>query len=259
MPADHPFVDAYADELHAAAVRLQARAAAPRRRPVLVPVAAAVAGVALVVGTLLGGLRPHAADASVRVQVEEGRVIVTLVDLEHRPEEIEAAVRAAGLDVSVVAVPVGPSEVGRFVGEVASDLPAELRVVDGGRSTFAGFSLPTWWRGSLHLEVGRPARAGETYAAFSDALAPGEPLACTGLLGRPAAQAVPPIAARGLHAAFLASALGGSPRRIAAADLHAAGVDAWVVVAASATAADHVVIEIAPPPTGGPPPGSVPC
>lgn len=247
MSSDRPFVEALGDELYAAAVRQTSPAgrARRRRRRLLVPAGAITIGATFIAGILLMVARPNTAQADVRIERADGRVTVTLVDLEHRPRHIEQRVRAAGLDVSVTDVPVGPSEVGRFVGNVTTDLPRELRVIEGGPATFAGFSIPARWSGSLELQVGRPARAGEPYAAFSNAFARGEPLACTPLIGRPAAQSLAVLAARHLWGSFLAiSTDPGDTRPVAVDDLRSSGLDDWVIVAADATSASHVLIRI---------------
>ncbi|MDP1820458.1 MAG: hypothetical protein Q8K58_11305 [Acidimicrobiales bacterium] len=241
-----PFVDALGDELRAAATRRVAAVANGRRRR------AGRAGALLASGALgaivlLGLVHPPPAKADVRVEHLGGRVHVTLVDVEQRAERIEAELREAGLDVSVVAVPVGPSAVGRFVGHVADRLPPELTMVDGGRSTFAGFSVPEGWAGQLDLQVGRVARAGETYAAFSDALAPGEPLQCTQVLGRPAVEVGAEIQRRALEPAFLA--VGDGPAlRVDAANLRGSGRARWFVTGVDAISPQDLLVRIGPEP-----------
>jgi hypothetical protein len=227
------------DELVRAAVRQHRRRAARPR------IAAAVGAIALAtVGGLLAVARPSPALADVRVERTGGRVVVTLVDLEHDAHRIEARLRAAGLDVSVTAVPAGPSQVGRFVGdEPSGEVPGEVRTVGAGRTTFAGFSLPVGWRGSLDLHVGRPARGDEPYAAFADALAPGEPLGCRPLVGRTAGEVAELLAATQLDVAF-AAADGAATGLLSPAALAGSGRAGWVVVGADATSRHRVVIRI---------------
>jgi len=247
MSAPRTFVDALGDELYAAAVRRSSPRAVARRqrRRLLAPLGTAAAVVAVVAGSLLVVARPDTAQASLRVEIADGRLVVTLVDLVQRPEDIQEELAEAGLDVSVVAVPVGPSAVGRFVGEVATELPAELHITDGGRSTFSGFSLPLGWSGSLELYVGRTARTGESYAAASDAFAPGEPLACSEVSGRPATLVLALAEERGLTLSFLALLPGDAGWQPVSTNDVAAGPFAdWVVVAATATSADHVLVRI---------------
>jgi hypothetical protein len=169
------------------------RAAARRRsrsRSLVLTIGALVASAALLV---VSGPGPALAD--VQVEVQGGRLLVRLVDLEHRPEHIEGVLRGLGLDASVVDAPVGPSQVGRFVGTLDdSDLATDLRRLGAAKATFQGFSVPVGWTGRLDLRVGRPAGPGESYAVFSDALAPGEPLACRPLLGRPADEVLGAVA-----------------------------------------------------------------
>ena len=51
--------------------------------------------------------------------------------------------------------------------------------------SFDGFRIPVDYDGQLTLRLGRPARAGETWAVGSIATSSGEPLACAPLLGAP--------------------------------------------------------------------------
>ncbi len=176
-----PFEQALRDELMAAARR------PPRRRAPRAALAAvaAVVALAVVIGSSLTR-DPTPAGADVEVTHENGRVILRLTDLANTPEEIEAALDPEGFDIRVTAVPVGPSNVGRFVGQVATDadlVDLDFIRVDG--VTYLGFSLPEQWDGSLTLLLGRRAGAGEGYATASNAFAPGEPLACSGALGDP--------------------------------------------------------------------------
>lgn len=179
--------DALRAELMRAATR-QVNGRQRRRRIVRGGVMAALTG--LVVGSTVLGGTPDRAEADVTIRYSRERVTVTLEDLEHRPGVIEGAIREAGLDVSVRAVPVGPSRVGRFVGTVqAGSAPGEIRAVGSRPGDYLGFSVPRNWDGSLELLVGRPAKAGEMYFTVSDATQPGESLACSDVVGRLATRA----------------------------------------------------------------------
>lgn len=176
------FEDRLRDELMAATAR-------PRRRNSRI-VVVSVASAALALTALMTSLDTAAAD--VEITHQDGRVVVRLTDFANTPEEIEAATEAAGLDIKVDAVPTGPSSVGRFVGQEATSADFEnLERIDADGVTFVAFSLPEDWDGSLTLLLGRPAKAGEPYVAFTSAYAPGEPLACTGTLGRPLSELSP--------------------------------------------------------------------
>lgn len=52
--------------------------------------------------------------------------------------------------------------------------------------------------GTATVSVGRPARRGEQYKSLTDAFLPGEALHCSGLLGAPAAAALPILKKLGL-------------------------------------------------------------
>lgn len=203
--------------------------AAARRRQRGRPVLLGFGVVALAVASLLA-TSPAPARADVHVERRGDRLIVSLTDLEHRPEHIEGVLRGLGLDATVVAAPVGPSQVGRFVGtEDDAGLAPEVRRVGAGPASFAGFSVPLGWRGHLALQVGRPAGPGEPYAIFSDALAPGEPLACRALLGLPVAPVLDLLAGLDLDV-LVRHDPGGA-----------------VVRAIHATGPDRVVVRLGPP------------
>ena len=167
------------DELVRSAWRQRAR---HRRRRVLVSIGAAAvaASIAIVAVLAVGSSDPVA--AGVEVEVVDGRIVVELTDVETRPGVVEAALRDVGLDAVVTALPVGPSNVGRFVA-AESNLPGGVDA-DIDQQSFVVFSAPVGLRDRIELGLGRPAE-GETYAAASDAYAPGEPLSCSGLYGQP--------------------------------------------------------------------------
>lgn len=168
----------FGDELVAAELRRRQRQQRLRNRSALVvtvfAVLAAVSGLTVL-------LWPTPASAAVEVRRAPGAVIVKLVDLAARPDEVEAELQNAGLDIDIVDVPASPSMVGRFINTAGSGpLPAILRVVEGEAEAFSGFSLPADWNGSLELRLGRPAEAGESYVREVNAFAAGEVLACAG-------------------------------------------------------------------------------
>jgi len=179
-----PFEDALREELMAAARR------PPRRR--LVPPLAAVAVVAfaaIVAATTL--LSPDQAAADVEVTTADGRVTVRLNDTQNSPEDIEIATGDADLVVRVEGVPAGPSQIGRFVGEFATDADVtEVERLDVDGSTYMAFSVPEGWPGELTVYLGQRAAESEPYRVASDAYAVGEPLACSGTFGGPLAGVV---------------------------------------------------------------------
>jgi hypothetical protein len=244
---ERPFTEALRDELVRAAQRQAVEPLRSPRRLVPRPVALAAAALALVVlasALLLGSPKP--AEADIRIEEKDGRIIVTLLDLEHRASVIEHAVRARGLDVTVTAVPVGPSAIGRFVHEERSgEEPTELRTVGAQGSTFAGFSLPLHWTGHLELYVGRPAAPGEGYGTFSDALAPGEPLACLDLVGMPAAAAAKVVENRDLDVTFEIDRGSVGIVRLELSQVAASPYAQWVVVRASALSRRNVTVAVA--------------
>jgi hypothetical protein len=224
-----------------------------RRRPL--QAAGAVLAVVLSALAIVSG--PSPALAEVRVERAGDRVVITLLEAAEDPHRVEAALQAAGFDAAVEAVPTGPSAVGRFVGTAdTAELPAELVQVDGSPTAFVAFSLPIGWAGSLRLHVGRPAAPHEPYRAFTDALAPGEPLACLPLVGARAAGAAALVAGRAdrvdLRRLDVPSA---AP--LVAPDVRSGPFADWRVHRADAIAPGRVVVWLVPPgwdalpPTGG--------
>ena len=187
-----PIADPYQAKLREALVgavatkRVRDRRRTVARRGVLA-IAAIVAVVATVVTITLPDDR---ADASIDVEVREGRVFVRLLDFESRPDEIVAAMRNTGIDVVVDEAPVGPSNVGRFVGYTSTQSGAGIHVVRAGSTlAFTSFSVPEDFAGVLRLSLGRRAAVGEQWRASSDATAKDEVLSCRELRGLTALEA----------------------------------------------------------------------
>ena len=185
-----PTADPYQAKLRQALVdavevkrRRQHRQAVTRR--VAFAFVAMVAVVATVVTITLPDDR---AEASIEVEIRDGSVFVRLLDLEARPQEIVGALRSAGIDAIVEEVPVGPSNVGRFVGS-SSEQAEAIHIFREAGSTFTSFSLPQNYEGLLRLRVGRAAAPGEQWSASSSATAKGEVLACRSLGGLTPAEA----------------------------------------------------------------------
>lgn len=159
-----------------------------QRRTNRLRLSAVAALVALVAGGLLVARDSKPAAAGVRVTHEAGAIVVRLVDVEYRPDVIEKATAAAGLEVHVNAVATGPSLVGRFVRADASERLDAVGLLGRSGASFTGFRVPVDWHGRLDLEVGKPAR-GAPYDVFPNAVSTGEPLACAGVVGARAADA----------------------------------------------------------------------
>ena len=167
-------------ELVSAARRAQDRR---RRRRNLRRIAISVLAAAAILGgaSAAGLARPDPAVAGVEVRLDGDHVELRLVDVEVDPDHVARAARDAGLTVKVRAVPVGPSRVGKIVTTELARPVAAFDLLDETSGGFLGFRLPRGWPHRVVLLLGRPARDGERYRAASDAFAPGEPLACSGL------------------------------------------------------------------------------
>lgn len=157
-----------------------ARGATPTRPRGQLPAALAAAAVVLVVAVAgFVALSPDPVAAGVEVLRDDRGVLIRLTGAGTSPEAIERAAASEGLALSVDEVPVGPSNVGRFVSATGSELPELIELIDpDGTSTAAGIRIPFEFDGELALSVGRAAEEGEEWAAASDATQAGELLAC---------------------------------------------------------------------------------
>jgi len=237
-----PIADSHQSQLRDALVgAVETKRTRQRRRAVMRRVAFAVVIAAALVASVVSVTgRDDKAEASLQIKVQDGTVVVRLIDLEDRPDEIIGALRNAGLDASVELVPVGPSNVGRFVGSSGSAGTGPVSVTEGNAYSYVGFSVPQDFRGVLKLKLGRAAAPGERWIASSDAMAKGEPLACKNLYGLTVSEATRELARTSASVRWLALPGG----------LVAAGAQLdepyahWHVVDALATSPDDVLIGI---------------
>jgi hypothetical protein len=244
MPDDLPFAERLRADLLAAAAERSGRPSKRRRSLQLASIGAAI--IAIVVAIVLVQVHgTKVASAGVDITIENGQIQVRLTDLEHRPQVIEDAVRAAGIDLTVQDAPVGPSLVGKFVTNVSSaPIEALVQPVDVDHlGNFGGFAVPVDWKGHLDLVVGRPAVAGELYLRASDAFAVGEPLHCSALRTATGGEAASELPTSTVHFRFRAI----DPNTFAATDLVADAVagSAYAsleVASAEAISATDVVI-----------------
>ena len=210
---------------NAAATRhswLQRRRVRPRRRPVLARTVAAFAVVlacvlaAVVLAVVTSSDRQanpsstliHASPVSFRYPAhgpDSGYIIATVTDPFAAQSSLDAAFRAAGLDITVTLVPASPSAVGTVVEISEPSSGPQIDTLTGGSCVTGGggpgncpigLKIPRDFSGSGSITLGRPAKSGEAYESTNGAFAPGEALHCSGLIGATVAAALPQLAAR---------------------------------------------------------------
>ena len=176
-----PFADSIREQLVAVAYREQRR----RRFRIggLITSAAAALSTALVV------LLPSPAAAHVEVTISDGFVEVRITDLRTDPQEVLDALHQHEIEADVTGVATGPSNVGQFVQLGIAGGEGDLERLGDTGSAFRGFRVREGWTGVLTIGVGEQASGDEFYDATTDAVAPGEPLDCAGVFGRPIAEA----------------------------------------------------------------------
>jgi hypothetical protein len=179
MTDDPTFRQQLRDSLVSAA-RRRRRTRRLRRMSGLAGVAV-IATVIAVVGTQAPS--PNS-DASALTIVREGDGIhVTLDDLQAKPDEIKAELKAAGLSANVQEMPAPPSLVGKFVFGERTGVSKSTGVTALDGSMGDGFRSFVFQPGgpAVSLVFGRPARDDEFYFKWVSAFSPGEPLHCSGL------------------------------------------------------------------------------
>lgn len=237
------YLDELGDDLDAAFDRLVDERR--RRKGIAYRAAAVAAAVVVVAAAVVVADSGKPAAAGVSVQHRNGQIIVRLTDIEYRPEVIEHATAAAGLDVDVTAVATGPSLVGRFL-RAEAGAGDEVKQIGRDGPSFTGFAVQEGWGGRLEIYVGRPADGGEPYETFPNAVSEGEPLACTGILGSRADAASTLIADRDLDVRWRAVATTGE-RDLRVSELDESPWNELVVTRAEALDRSHVLIVLAAP------------
>ncbi len=204
-PTDNKrFVGALRSELVDAAeranVRRRRRLSWFRRGGLLAVLVALVAGAGQVV------YAPATSASVLRIESTGDRITVTLTDLDAKPTEVADELDKAGLDASVMAVPVADPVIGRFVALDTGPALTPLTIVAG---AFRSFVIDTQVSRTVTLSMGRKADVSEPFAAPYDAYAVGGPLHCSGLWGTAASDAATKIATRFPYRVMWKSAAGG--------------------------------------------------
>ena len=133
---------------------------------------------------------------------DAGYIIATVTDPFAAQSTLNAAFKAAGLDIVVTLVPASPSAVGTVVGTGESANGPQIQALAGGTCVTGGggpgecpigVKIPRDFTGQGSITLGRPAQPGEAYASVNSAFAPGESLHCSGLLGEQVSVALPKL------------------------------------------------------------------
>ncbi len=179
--------------------RILARAKALRRRSM-------IAGISLLAAVAIGGLvgasalltsdadrsvvargnnpdRPGQSQSPagepqvVEIDTSGEMATVRLLSGRADPQQVERALRGAGIDATVTAEPVAPPLEGLWTGASDERLSGLPGAIDENDKTLV--RVPTGTR--INLTFGRPARPDETYRVSTSPFLPGGPLHCAGI------------------------------------------------------------------------------
>ncbi|MFE3451305.1 hypothetical protein ACFXJ8_20510 [Nonomuraea sp. NPDC059194] len=165
-------------------------------------VAAAVLG-ATWLGPSWLGLGPDPV-AALDIKQEDGYYVITVKDLYADPDNYEAQLQAAGLDISLRVEPVSaafegqvfPTSGERYVTEFEPiEEPGDCGKVGG---CPVGLKIPIGFKGSADIRLGRAARPGEKYRSITSFDALGEPMHCVPYMNKPVAEVREMLRQRGV-------------------------------------------------------------
>ena len=201
--------------------RVRRAIADPPRAWLIVPAIALAAGLTLV-AFAAAPTKPvpvpsvHAQVVSFRYPThgaDAGYIIATVTDPFAAQSSLDAAFKAAGLNITVTLEPASPSLVGTVLSQSGPSSGPQIEALDGGGTCVPGsggsgngancpigVKIPRDFTGQGSIELGRPAQPGEAYVATTSAFGPGEALHCTGLLNDEVSQALPTIQSMGITA-----------------------------------------------------------
>lgn len=183
---------------HVQALPERRSAFALRRLAVLgAPLAAVALLTAALTGALTGSGAQQAAGAVIFRKTPSGNVIAIVRDPFIAQRQLDLAFASRGYGITVTLMPVSPSLVGRVIytdeqngdGGIKPLAHGLCAAGGGGDCRTVGLEINRSYRGGGAVALGRPARAGETYASAASAFAVGERLHCSGLLGASAQRA----------------------------------------------------------------------
>ncbi|MER6948438.1 hypothetical protein ABT294_30865 [Nonomuraea sp. NPDC000554] len=171
--------------------------------PATALVAAAVVGLTWAL-PLETGFGPTAAQA-LDIDQEDGYYVIKINDLYANPKLYQDQLRAAGLDISLEVRPVGPAFEGQvfpttpdhqYIEEIKGIYPpGECDKLDG---CAIGVKIPTTFKGTAEISIGRKAEPGEQYEGTTSFDAKGEPMHCVPYLNKTVAELRPILEERGV-------------------------------------------------------------
>lgn len=165
-----------------------------------------------IAGTMIPTFSSEPAAASVKIENEPNNMLrITLTKTKQKATEAELrnAFAARGIQATIMAKPVAPPMVGRFVYAFVSDT-AGFVAPEGTESV--GFdSFRVQQDVVLDVGIGRAAKETETYSSAYDATLPGGKLACAAIVGAPVQHVQDQIVTRAQHVRWITHSADGSP------------------------------------------------
>jgi hypothetical protein len=152
---------------------------------------------------------------------DAGYITATVTDPFAAKSSLDAAFRAAGLDITISLDPASPSAVGTVVEISEPSSGPQIEALSGGTCVTGGggpgncpvgLKIPRDFSGAGSVTLGRPAKPGEDYQSTDSAFAPGESLHCSALIGATVATASSALASRGITARWQSNQPAGAPQ-----------------------------------------------
>lgn len=163
-------------------------------------IASIAAGIVAVVLLASGSaVNPPSADAVSFHTDPNGYILAAVTDPFATQARLDRAFAKQGLHIKIQLIPASPSTVGRVLymgvsnthGAQIEPLREGEHCVSNDAGCAIGLRIPKGFTARATIGLGRPARPGERYGSVASALAGGEILHCSGLLGASVARALP--------------------------------------------------------------------
>ncbi|SDK51836.1 hypothetical protein [Nonomuraea jiangxiensis] len=198
-------------------------------------------------------LMPTSTASALDIKQQDGYYVIQIKDLYADPESYETQLRSVGLDVSLTVVPATAAfERMVFPSSPNHEHITEIKGIDppgpcdklGGCAI--GVKIPVGFKGAAQINVGRKARPGERYLAFTRWDAKGEPMYCVAYRNKTVAEVREMLRERGIGIEEFTVTTRGT--RGGDYEVRDSVPDSWFVSGGSLLASDVASAQVGPEP-----------